>query len=277
MNISKNIESKTIIPPLIQKSEKADGLENSINNESAENVVEIRNLFVSFGKKNKVLKGLNLHLEKGESLVVLGKSGSGKSVAIKSLVGLVRPDKGVLDVFGKDVCKLDLDGLNKIRLRIGFLFQNGALYDSMTVRENLAFTFLRHTKRNYSKEIDEKILATLESVGLEKAIDKFPSELSGGMKKRAGLARILILKPELMLYDEPTTGLDPITSREISELIKSIQAKYNTSSIIITHDLACAKSTANRVVILKDGIIGAEGTYEELEQCEDEWVRSFFE
>ena len=240
-------------------------------------VVEIKKLFVSFGKKNKVLNGLNLNLKKGENLIVLGRSGSGKSIAIKCLVGLIRPDGGIVKVFGTDVCKLDLDGLNEIRLRIGFLFQNGALYDSMTVRQNLAFTFLRHTKKDYSDEVDQKILETLESVGLAEAIDKFPSELSGGMRKRAGLARTLILKPELMLYDEPTTGLDAITSREISELIKSIQTKYKTSSIIITHDLACAKTTGDRVVILKDGIIGAEGTYEELEKSKDEWVRSFFE
>lgn len=240
-------------------------------------VVEIKNLYVSFGKKNKVLTGFNLTLKKGENLIVLGRSGSGKSIAIKCLVGLIRPDIGVVKVFGTDVCKIDLDGLNEVRLRIGFLFQNGALYDSMTVRQNLAFTFLRHTKKDYSDEVDQKILETLESVGLAEAIDKFPSELSGGMRKRAGLVRTLILKPELMLYDEPTTGLDAITSREISELIKSIQTKYKTSSIIITHDLACAKTTGDRVVILKDGIIGAEGTYEELEKSKDEWVRSFFE
>jgi phospholipid/cholesterol/gamma-HCH transport system ATP-binding protein len=244
---------------------------------TSNSVVEIKNLNVSFGKKNKVLTGFNLTLKKGENLIVLGRSGSGKSIAIKCLVGLIRPDSGVVKVFGTDVCKIDLDGLNEVRLRIGFLFQNGALYDSMTVRQNLAFTFLRHTKKDYSDEVDQKILETLESVGLAEAIDKFPSELSGGMRKRAGLARTLILKPELMLYDEPTTGLDAITSREISELIKSIQTKYKTSSIIITHDLACAKTTGDRVVILKDGIIGAEGTYEELEKSKDEWVRSFFE
>ena len=277
MKSQKNINTPSPLPPLnIEMDKKEEILESKLTT-TPKFVVEIKNLCVSFGKKTKVLTGLNLVLKKGENLIVLGRSGSGKSIAIKCLVGLVQPDSGVVKVFDADVCKLDLDGLNEIRLRIGFLFQNGALYDSMTVRQNLAFTFLRHTKKGYSEEVDEKILETLESVGLAEAIDKFPSELSGGMRKRAGLARTLILKPELMLYDEPTTGLDAITSREISELIKSIQTKYKTSSIIITHDLACAKTTGDRVVILKDGVIGAEGTYEELEKSQNEWVRSFFE
>lgn len=239
-------------------------------------VIEIKSLYKSFGKDNHVLKGLSFSVKKGENLVVLGKSGSGKSIAIKCLVGLLEADKGTINVFGTDITKLDETALNKIRLRIGFLFQNGALYDSMSVRENLSFPLMRHSEALTHAEVDKAIIDILASVGLSEAIDKMPSELSGGMKKRVGLARTLILKPEILLYDEPTTGLDTITSREISELILSIQQKYKTTSIIITHDMACAKQTADRIVILKDGVINAEGTYEALENSKDEWVRSFF-
>lgn len=238
-------------------------------------VIEIKNLHKSFGK-NKVLKGVNLTLKKGENLVILGKSGSGKSITIKCIVGLIGIDKGKINVFGTDIAKLDTTALNEIRIRIGFLFQNAALYDSMSVRDNLGFTLKRHAKDLSSEEVDNQIKEILESVGLSEAIDKMPSELSGGMRKRIGLARTLILKPEIILYDEPTTGLDTITSREISELVMEIQKKYKTSSIIITHDMACAKHTSDRLMILKDGIIHAEGTYEKLEKSNDEWVRSFF-
>ncbi|GAB2616681.1 ABC transporter ATP-binding protein [Emticicia sediminis] len=239
-------------------------------------VITIKDLYKSFGKDNHVLKGLSFSVKKGENLVVLGKSGSGKSIAIKCLVGLLEADKGTINVFGTDITKLDETALNKIRLRIGFLFQNGALYDSMSVRENLSFPLMRHSESLIPAEVDKAVVDILASVGLSEAIDKMPSELSGGMRKRVGLARTLILKPEILLYDEPTTGLDTITSREISELILSIQQKYKTTSIIITHDMACAKQTADRIVILKDGIINAEGTYEALENSKDEWVRSFF-
>ena len=239
-------------------------------------IIEIKNLNKSFGKDNHVLKGLSFFVKKGENLVVLGKSGSGKSIAIKCLVGLMQADNGTINVFGKDITKLDETGLNEIRLRIGFLFQNGALYDSMSVRENLSFPLMRHSASLNLIEVDKAVIDILTSVGLKDAIDKMPSELSGGMKKRVGLARTLILKPEILLYDEPTTGLDTITSREISELILSIQQKYKTTSIIITHDMACAKQTADRIVILKDGIVNAEGTYDALENSKDEWVRSFF-
>ncbi len=239
-------------------------------------VIDIKGLYKSFGKDNHVLKGVNISVKKGENLVVLGRSGSGKSITIKCLVGLVKADKGEIKVFDTDVTHLDEHQLNEVRLRIGFLFQNGALYDSMTVRQNLAFPLMRHSKEMSSKEVDDAIKETLESVGLAEAIDKMPSELSGGMRKRIGLARTLILKPEIILYDEPTTGLDTITSREISDLILSIQKKYKTTSIIITHDMACAKLTADRLVILKDGVINAEGTYEALEKSDDQWVRSFF-
>jgi phospholipid/cholesterol/gamma-HCH transport system ATP-binding protein len=238
-------------------------------------VIDIKGLYKSFGK-NEILKGVDINVKKGESLVVLGKSGSGKSVAIKCLVGLVKADAGEIKIFGTEITTLGEKDLNKIRLKIGFLFQNAALYDSMTVRENLEFPLKRHTKKITQKEIDESIHEILESVGLVEAIDKMPSELSGGMRKRIGLARTLILKPSIILYDEPTTGLDTITSREISELILMMQKKYKTTSIIITHDMACAKLTGNRIVILKDGVVNAEGTYDTLEKSNDEWVKSFF-
>ncbi len=242
---------------------------------SNETIISIKNLWKSFGK-NQVLKGINLTVNKGEDLVILGRSGSGKSVTIKCLVGLVEADKGEIDVFGTDITNLKNEDLNKIRTRIGFMFQNGALYDSMSVRQNLAFTLKHHTKDLSKEEIENKINEALESVGLKEAIDKMPAELSGGMRKRIGLARTLIINPEIILYDEPTSGLDTITSREISELILSVQKKYKTSSIIITHDMACAKMTGNRIMILKDGVINAEGTYDELQKSKDKWVKSFF-
>jgi len=239
-------------------------------------VINIKGLYKSFGKHNDILKGVDLIVKKGENLVVLGKSGSGKSIAIKCLVRLVEPDKGEIKLFGTDITTLNNTQLNAMRVRVGFLFQNSALYDSMTVRENLAFPLKRHSKKLSSKEVENKIIDALKDVGLAEAIDKMPSELSGGMRKRIGLARTLILKPEIILYDEPTTGLDTITSREISELILTIQKKNKTSSIIITHDMACAKLTGDRLVILKDGVIHAEGSYGELEKSTDKWVRSFF-
>ncbi len=243
--------------------------------ESNSPVIKIKGLYKSF-KDNHVLNGVDLFVNKGENLVVLGKSGSGKSILIKCLVNLVTADKGLIKVFDTDISTLDNNQMNAIRIRIGFLFQNAALYDSMTVRQNLEFPLKRHMKKLTGKEIDETVIEALESVGLAEAIDKMPSELSGGMRKRIALARTLILKPEIILYDEPTTGLDTITSREISELILSIQQKNKTTSVIITHDMACAKLTGDRLVILKDGLINAEGSYETLEKSDDEWVRSFF-
>lgn len=238
-------------------------------------VIAIKNLYKTFGK-NKILKGINLTVSKGEGLVILGRSGSGKSVTIKCLVGLVEADKGNIKIFDTEITSLKNDQLNNIRIRIGFMFQNGALYDSMSVRQNLTFTLKHHTQNLTEEVIETEIMEALESVGLKEAIDKMPSELSGGMKKRIALARAIIINPEIILYDEPTSGLDTITSREISELMMSVQEKHKTTSIIITHDMACAKMTGYRILILKDGIINAEGTYEELEKSEDEWVRSFF-
>jgi len=238
-------------------------------------VITIKGLNKSFGN-TQILKGVDLTVKKGENLVVLGKSGSGKSVLIKCLVGLVTADKGELKVFDTDITKLNNHQLNAVRIKIGFLFQNSALYDSMTVRENLSFPLKRHSKKLTNKEAEHSVNEALESVGLKEAIDKMPSELSGGMRKRIGLARTLILRPEIILYDEPTTGLDTITSREISELILHVQKKYKTTSIVITHDMACAKLTGDRLVILKDGVMVAEGSYEALENSNDQWVRSFF-
>ncbi|WP_173836594.1 ABC transporter ATP-binding protein [Flavobacterium sp. 14A] len=239
-------------------------------------IINIKKLTKSFGKNN-VLRGIDLTVNKGDNLVILGRSGSGKSVTIKCVVGLLKVDKGIIDVFGTDVTKLNYKELNKIRLRIGFLFQNGALYDSMSVRDNLAFTLKHHTKDLPKEEVEKQIIEVLENVGLEEAIDKMPSQLSGGMIKRIGLARTLVIKPEIILYDEPTAGLDTITGKEISELILSVQEKYKTTSIVITHDIICAKMTANRIIIIKDGLIHVEGSFEELKNSSDEWVRSFFE
>lgn len=239
-------------------------------------VVEIEHLKKSFGN-NHVLRDINLKIHKGENVVVLGKSGTGKSVLIKCIVGLVDIDEGNLTILGKNISELDDEELIEIRKKIGFLFQSGALYDSMTVRENLEFPLRRQINILSNDEIDFLVKEALENVGLIKAIDKSPSELSGGMRKRLGLARTLILKPEIMLYDEPTTGLDPITSKEISNLILDIQEKYNTSSIVITHDIDCAKLTANRIIVFNEGICAAEGSYSDLEKSTDVWVRSFFE
>src|ERR1700730_16640090 len=225
-------------------------------------VIEIKGLKKSFGDK-EILKNVNLTLNKGENMVVLGKSGEGKSVTIKCVAGLLSQDEGSIKVFGKEVKDLNDEELKDLRTRMGFLFQSAALYDSMTVRENLAFPLTRVLHMKDENEIQGRIEEVLDGVGLRDTVDKMPSDLSGGMRKRIGLARTLIVKPEIILYDEPTTGLDPITSREISELILAIQKKNKTTSMIITHDMACAKLTGDRLVILKDGVITAEGSYEE--------------
>jgi phospholipid/cholesterol/gamma-HCH transport system ATP-binding protein len=238
-------------------------------------VVDIDHISKSFGTK-EVLKDINLHLKRGENVVVLGKSGQGKSVTIQCIVGLLTPDNGTVKVFGEDVAQMNDEQLKELRTKVGFLFQSGALYDSMTVRDNLEFPLTRILKITDQAELDKRVEEALDGVGLSDAIDKLPSDLSGGMRKRAGLARTMIVRPEIMLYDEPTTGLDPITSREISELILDMQKKYKTSAIIITHDMECAKITADRVVIMNEGTYIAEGSFDELKKSDDELVRSFF-
>ena len=239
-------------------------------------VVVMEHLRKSFGN-NHVLRDINLEINKGENLVILGQSGTGKSVLIKCIVGLVDLDDGKLIILGNNVSDLKNKELITIRKKIGFLFQSGALYDSMTVRENLEFPIRRQLHSKPKEEINSLVKEALQNVGLADAIDKTPSELSGGMRKRLGLARTLILKPEIMLYDEPTTGLDPITSKEISKLILEVQKKYDTTSIIITHDIECARLTANRIIVIKDGVCAAEGSYTDLQNSTDTWIKSFFE
>lgn len=238
-------------------------------------VIAIKGLKKSFGEKD-VLKDINLELKRGENVVVLGRSGMGKSVTIQCIVGLLKPDGGSLKVFGDEVAAMSEKELKELRIKVGFLFQSGALYDSMTVRENLEFPLTRVLKLKDQGEIDRRVEEVLEGVGLLDAIDKLPSDLSGGMRKRAGLARTLIVHPEIMLYDEPTTGLDPITSREISDLILNMQKKYKTSSIIITHDMECARIASDRVLIMDDGEYIAEGSFDELHKSNNKIVASFF-
>ena len=241
-----------------------------------EPVIQIRNVSKSFGETN-VLRDFNLTLNKGENIVVLGKSGSGKSVLIKCIIGLIRPDSGTINVLGKNITSLNHNELDQIRVKIGFLFQSNALYDSMTVRENLEFPLRRHGIQKSKEQVNELVMEVLTNVGLAHTVDMRPAELSGGMRKRIALARTLILKPEIILYDEPTTGLDPITGREISKLMYELAKKYNTSSIIISHDMNCVKVVADRIVMLIDGMCYAEGTYEELKQSTYKKVTTFFE
>ncbi len=238
-------------------------------------VIQLKGVNKSFGN-NHVLKHVDLDLHKGESLVVLGKSGSGKSVLIKCIIGLIKPDNGSINVLGKNVTELDHVQLDELRARVGFLFQSNALYDSMTVRENLEFPLRRHALNLSREKINELVLEALNNVGLEHTIDMRPAELSGGMKKRIALARTLILKPEIILYDEPTAGLDPITSTEISILMHELSKKYKTSSIIISHDMNCVKITSDRIVVLMDGNCLIQGNYEELSNSKNPLVLNFF-
>jgi phospholipid/cholesterol/gamma-HCH transport system ATP-binding protein len=246
-----------------------------VKTKNRERVIEINNLRKGFGTQ-EVLKDVSLKLYNGENLAVLGKSGSGKSVLIKCIVRLFSPDYGTINVLGEDVNTLNSERLGELRKKIGFLFQSGALYDSMTVRQNLEFP-LRRIKRNLTqKEVNDKVNEALENVGLSDALNKMPSQLSGGMRKRISLARTIVVDPLIMLYDEPTTGLDPATSDEISLLINDIQKKYKTSSLIITHDIECARNTADRIIMLQDGEVFKEGKLEEFENSSDVLIRSFF-
>jgi phospholipid/cholesterol/gamma-HCH transport system ATP-binding protein len=241
-----------------------------------EKVIFIKGLYKSFGE-NHVLRGIDLDVYKGENVVVLGRSGTGKSVLIKIIAGLLMPDKGQVNVLGMEVEALTKEELRTLRLKLGFSFQNSALYDSMTVKENLEFPLVRNSKSLSRAEVNNAVETVLDAVGLSQTINQMPSELSGGQRKRIGIARTLILQPEIMLYDEPTAGLDPITCIEINDLINEVQEKYHTSSIIITHDLTCAKATGDRVAMMLDGKFVRQGGFEEVFTTEDERIKSFFD
>jgi phospholipid/cholesterol/gamma-HCH transport system ATP-binding protein len=238
-------------------------------------VISIRDLYKAFGD-NEVLRGLDLDVHEKENVAVLGRSGTGKSVLIKIVCGLLKPDSGGVNVLGEEVELLNGKQLQELRLQIGFSFQNSALYDSMTVRENLAFPLVRHAKHLTKKEVKEQIERVLNEVGLIQTINQMPSELSGGQRKRIGIARTLILRPKIMLYDEPTSGLDPITSIEINNLINQVKHKFNTTSIIITHDLTCAKTTGDTVAMLYDGKFIKKGTFDEVFASDDERIQQFY-
>ena len=238
-------------------------------------VASLRQVKKSFGAM-EVLRDISLDLYQNENLVILGRSGTGKSVLIKCMVGLIKADAGEINVLGKDVRKLTPDQLDELRQQIGFSFQGSALYDSMTVRQNLEFPLKRSKVIYKKKELEDLVINALKDVGLENTSDKTPAELSGGMKKRIGIARTLILKPKIMLYDEPTAGLDPITATEINELILRVREKYNTSSIIITHDISCARQTSDRIIALVNGLNKAEATFDELKQTKDPDLAPFF-
>ncbi|MGH2563238.1 MAG: ABC transporter ATP-binding protein [Ginsengibacter sp.] len=238
-------------------------------------MISIRDLYKSFGD-NQVLKGISLDVHRRENVVVLGRSGTGKSVLIKIVCGLLKPDSGRVIVLGKEVDKLNDRELRELRLQVGFSFQNSALYDSMTVRENLAFPLVRNARHLSKKEVTLAIESILNDVGLLQTINQMPSELSGGQRKRIGIARTLILRPQIMLYDEPTSGLDPITSIEINNLINLVRHKFNTTSIIITHDLTCAKSTGDKVVMMFEGKFIKQGTFDEVFNTDDERIQNFY-
>lgn len=245
------------------------------NNNRGEVLISIKDLYKSFGD-NHVLQGVNLEVHNKENVVVLGRSGTGKSVLIKIVCGLLKPDSGMVNVLGKEVPQLNDRELQKFRLQIGFSFQNSALYDSMTIKENLAFPLVRHSKNLTRKEVKMQIESVLDDVGLLQTLNQMPSELSGGQRKRVGIARTLILRPQIMLYDEPTSGLDPITSIEINKLINHVRHKFNTTSIIITHDLTCAKTTGDTVAMLFDGRFIKQGTFDEVFSSDDERIQNFY-
>lgn len=238
-------------------------------------VLRIEDLQLSFGEK-EVLKGFELELREGENIAVMGRSGSGKSVSIKCVVGLLKPDDGKIEVLEKDISTLDQHEMDDLRAELGYLFQGSALYDSMTVRENLEFPLRRHKSKFDLEQMDKMVKNTLEQVGMEEAIDQMPEELSGGMQRRVALARALIMKPRILFYDEPTAGLDPITAREIGELMKKIRKENNTASVLITHDVGFVKRTTDRIILLIEGKNYAEGTFDELSNSEDPKVNEFF-
>jgi phospholipid/cholesterol/gamma-HCH transport system ATP-binding protein len=242
-----------------------------------QDVIIVNHLFKSFGD-NHVLRDFSLRLPEGENLAILGKSGSGKSVLIKCIINLIEADQGELVVLNERIEELNPEELDSLRARVGFLFQSNALYDSLTIRENLEFPLRRHwSKEKREREAEAAIITALSDVGLEHTLDMMPAELSGGMRKRIALARTLILKPAIILYDEPTTGLDPVTAREISHLIVDVQKKYNTASIIISHDMNCINITANRIIMLIDGKAYANDTYENLHKSQDTKISEFFD
>jgi len=249
--------------------------EKEISTDKGPPVIDIKGLYKSFGALD-VLRGIDLEVFQGENVVVLGRSGSGKSVLIKIISALLAPDKGIVRVFGKQVDKLTESEMREMRMKIGFSFQSSALYDSMNVRENLEFPLIRTMKNLGKKEIAMAVEETLDSVGLLDKLNQMPSDLSGGQRKRIGIARTLMLKPEIMLYDEPTAGLDPITCIEINNLINEVQERYNASAIIITHDLSCAKATGDRIVMLLEGKFTRQGTFDEVFDTNDEQAKSFY-
>ncbi len=239
-------------------------------------VISIDKLYKSFDD-NHVLNGIDMELHKSENVVVMGRSGSGKSVLIKIIAGLIKPDEGTVKVFGKEIDKIDKEELIALRLKMGFLFQGNALYDSMTVRENLEFPLIRNNKKISDDEANKEIEQVLNAVGMAETKGQLPSELSGGQKKRIGIARTLILKPEIIFYDEPTAGLDPITSNEMNDLINDVKDQYKTSSIVITHDLTCAKTTGDRIFMLADGKFIRQGSFDEVFDTDDEKIKGFFD
>lgn len=250
-------------------------MEASISDSTAP-VIALRDIYKAFGA-NEVLRGVDLDVMRGENVVVLGRSGTGKSVLIKIISGMMPPDAGSVQVLGQDVEALGIKELQTLRLKIGFSFQNSALYDSMTVKENLEFPLVRNKRQLTRKQVNEAVVSVLDAVGLSQTLNQLPSELSGGQRKRIGIARTLILQPQIMLYDEPTAGLDPITSTEINGLIRQVQEQFSTSAIIITHDLTCAKSTGDRVAILLEGKFQKQGTFAEVFKDADPRIKSFYD
>jgi phospholipid/cholesterol/gamma-HCH transport system ATP-binding protein len=237
-------------------------------------VIEVENLHKAFGAQN-VLNGISLSVSRGETLAVLGRSGTGKSVLLRILIGLVKPDSGSVRIQGQDIAGLSLDGLSTIRMKMGFLFQHAALYDSLTVRENVAFPLVHHRRDLSNAERKERVTHLLAEVGMEGSLEKMPSDISGGMQKRVGLARALALEPEILLLDEPTAGLDPISSGEINELILKLQRERQMASIVVTHDMHSARTISNRLALLDKGNVVIDGKFEKLQQSDIGFVKEF--